>query len=411
MRVVFLTILFFLHLAGNFKIYLEHIEVTEYDKNMDKVASCDDEVTNSIMNIVNIASRKIHSGQRLDFAEALALYQEDDLLKLASLARIVKERKSGHNVYYNVNRHINLTNICVSGCPLCAFGCTADQEKAYVMELSEVIDVVRQTALDTPDISEIHMVSALHPDKPFSYYEDIVAAVKEVLPHVHLKAFTPVEIVHFAKISGFSIYHVLERLQVAGLDSLPGGGAEILDDRVRKIICPNKATTAEWIEVITTAHRLGLPTNATMLYGHIETIEERIQHLITLRDIQDQTGGFQAFVAFPFHPGNTGFAELQRVTSWEDLKMIALARLVLDNFDHIKAFWMMLTLPIAQLSLTFGADDLDGTVVEEKIIHAAGAKTKTGITKGEIIGLVEETGYNAVERDTFYRPLIISSGV
>jgi len=357
------------------------------------------------MNIVNSASGKIYSGERLNFAEALALYQSDDLLKLASLAQVVKERKSGHNVYYNVNRHINLTNVCVSGCPLCAFGCTAEDEKAYVMELADVIRIVRQTALDTPDIREIHMVSALHPDKPFSYYEDIVAVVKENLPNVHLKAFTPVEIVHFAKISGLTVRTVLERLQAAGLDSLPGGGAEILDDKVRTIICPNKATTAEWIDVMTTAHSLGLPTNATMLYGHIETVEQRIAHLITLREIQDLTGGFQAFVAFPFHPANTGFTQLHRVTSWEDLKMIALARLVLDNFDHIKAFWMMLTLPIAQLALTFGADDLDGTVVEEKIIHAAGATTKTGITKVEIIKLVGETGYRAVERDTFYRPL------
>ncbi len=363
------------------------------------------------MNVVKVASEKIRGGQRINFAEALALYQSDDLLALASLARIVKERKSGHNIYYNVNRHINLTNICTSACPLCAFACTADQERAYVMEQQEVMDVVRQTALDTPYISEIHMVSALHPDKPFSYYLNIVAGVKEILPKVHLKAFTPVEIVHFAKISGYSVKKVLAELKAAGLDSLPGGGAEILDDRVRKIICPNKATTAQWIEVITTAHALGLPTNATMLYGHIETIEERIHHLLTLRDIQDQTGGFQAFVAFPFHPGNTGFPELKRVTSWEDLKMIALARLILDNFDHIKAFWMMLTLPIAQLALTFGADDLDGTVVEEKIIHAAGAVTKTGITKAEIISLVAETGYQAVERDTFYRPMECVSGV
>jgi len=363
------------------------------------------------MDTVQIASEKIRSGERVDFAEALALYEQEDILQLASLARIVKERKSGAHVYYNVNRHINLTNICVSGCPLCAFGCKADQEKAYVMELADVTKIVRQTALDTPDITEIHMVSALHPDKPFSYYEDIVAAVKDILPHVHLKAFTPVEIVHFSKISGLTIREVLQRLQDAGLDSLPGGGAEILDDDVRKIICPDKASTAEWIEVITTAHALGLPTNATMLYGHIETIEQRIEHLLTLRNIQDETGGFQAFVAFPFHPDNTGFAHLERVSAWEDLKMIALARIILDNFDHIKAFWMMLTLPIAQLSLAFGADDLDGTVVEEKIIHAAGASTKTGITKGEIIKLIEEVGYIPVERDTFYQPRTNLTGV
>ncbi|EIW19890.1 MULTISPECIES: aminofutalosine synthase MqnE [Pelosinus] len=363
------------------------------------------------MNSIEIASRKIDKGERLNFTEALALYQHNDILKLAELARMVKERKSGQYVYYNVNRHINLTNICVSGCPLCAFGCKAEEQRAYVMQKSEVIEIVSQTMRETPDLSEIHMVSALHPDKPFSYYLDIVAAVKRAAPQVHLKAFTPVEIVHFANISQLGITAVLEQLKAAGLDSLPGGGAEILDDSVRKIICPNKATTAEWIDVITAAHSLGLPTNATMLYGHVETIEQRIQHLITLRDIQDRTGKFQAFIAFPFHPANTGFTNLQRVSSWEDLKMISLARLVLDNFDHIKAFWMMLTLPIAQLALTFGADDLDGTVVEEKIIHAAGATTKKGITKKEIISFVEETGYLAVERDTFYRPLKISSGV
>ncbi|MEN6566551.1 MAG: aminofutalosine synthase MqnE [Veillonellales bacterium] len=358
---------------------------------------------------VNLVSEKLLSGGRIDFAEALALYRENDLLALAGLARAIKEQKSGRDVYFNVNRHINLTNICASRCPLCAFACDADSERAYVLEKPDVVRMVREAAERSPELTEIHMVSALHPDKPFRYYLDIVAAVKQTLPAVHLKAFTPVEIVHFAKNSGLSVQAVLEQLKAAGLDSLPGGGAEILDDSVRKIICPNKASTAEWIGVITTAHRLGIPTNATMLYGHIESIEQRIQHLITLRNIQDQTKGFQAFVAFPFHPANTGFSQLSRVSSWEDLKMIALSRLILDNFDHVKAFWMMLTLPVAQLSLSFGVDDLDGTVVEEKIIHAAGAKTKTGITKAEIISLVRETGYVPVERDTFYNPLKILS--
>jgi len=357
------------------------------------------------MTLLDGAAAKAATGERLSFDEALALYQHNDLLQLGEFARNVKKRKSGQQVFFNVNRHINLTNICVSGCPLCAFGCKAENEKAYTMDKSEVVGIVRDTVRQTTDLTEIHMVSALHPDKPFEYYVDIVQAVKETAPHVHLKAFTPVEIAHFAKISGFTVQEVLQQLKSAGLDSLPGGGAEILDDEVRKVICPNKATTAQWIEVITTAHRLGIPTNATMLYGHIETVEQRIRHLITLRDIQDETGGFQAFVAFPFHPDNTGFVQLKRVTTWEDLKMIALARLVLDNFDHIKAFWMMLTLPIAQLALAFGVDDLDGTVEEEKIIHAAGAKTKKGITKAELVSLIKETGYLPVERDTFYRPL------
>ncbi|MEG6586852.1 aminofutalosine synthase MqnE [Dendrosporobacter sp. 1207_IL3150] len=363
------------------------------------------------MSILEAASTKINNGERISFEEALALYHSNNLLDLAKLARTIKERKSGRNVFFNVNRHINLTNICSAGCPLCAFGCKSENKQAFTLELEDVEKLIAETKEQSPDLTEVHMVSALHPDKPFSYYVDIVKIVKQNMPDVHLKAFTPVEIAYFAKIANLSVEQVLEQLKTAGLDSLPGGGAEILDDEVRKIICPNKATSAEWIEVITTAHKLGIPTNATMLYGHIETIEQRLRHLFTLRDIQDQTGGFQAFVAFPFHPDNTGFDQLKRVTSWEDLKMIALARIILDNIDHVKAFWMMLTLPIAQLALAFGVDDLDGTVVEEKIIHAAGAKTNKGITKAEIINLVQETGYIPVERDTFYQPLAIMSGV
>lgn len=357
------------------------------------------------MHILQYALDKAATGERLSFAEALSLYRMPDFLRLASLARAAKERRSGKSVFYNVNRHINLTNICRAGCPLCAFGCTGTAAQAYVMEVDEVAAVVKKTAETTAGLTEIHIVSALHPDKPFSYYVDVVETVKRLLPNVHLKAFTPVEIVHFAKIAGLGIDEVLAVLRKAGLDSLPGGGAEILDDTVRRVICPNKATTAEWIATVKEAHRQGILTNATMLYGHVETVEQRIHHLLTLREIQDETNGFQAFVAFPFHPGNTGLAERTRVSAWEDLKMVALARLVLDNIDHIKAFWMMLTLPVAQLALGFGADDLDGTVEEERIIHAAGAKTRTGITKPEIIRLIEETGYAAVERDTFYQPV------
>lgn len=352
--------------------------------------------------LVDTAATKAMHGERLDFAEALALYQHDDLLLLASLARRAKERKSGREVYFNVNRHINLTNICMARCPLCAFGRGADCEGAFVLGKEAVVAMVRQAAVEAPELTEIHMVSALHPDKPFEYYTDIVQAVKNELPQIHIKAFTPVEIWHFAKISGLTVHRVLELLKAAGLDSLPGGGAEILDDDIRRKICPHKAASREWIDVITTAHRLGIRTNASMLYGHIETVEQRLAHLITLRSIQDETGGFQAFVAFPFHPENTGLTHLKRVASWEDLKMIALARLVLDNIDHIKSFWMMLTLPVAQLSLAWGADDFDGTVVEEKIIHAAGAKTQMSISKQEIVKLILETGYIAVERDTFY---------
>lgn len=347
----------------------------------------------------------LNRGERLTLEQAIVLYEKADLLTLADAARRKKEEKTGKNVYFNVNRHINLTNICVSECPFCAFSCKEEDKQAYILEVEDVERIVQKTMQSMPDLTEVHMVSALHPKKTFDYYIDVVRAVKKHLPNVHLKAFTPVEIVHFAKIAGLTIEEVLTRLHEAGLDSLPGGGAEILDDMIRKEICPDKATTEEWITVMKTAHKLGILTNATMLYGHIETIEQRLGHLFTLRDIQDETGGFQAFVSFPFHPKNTKFEGIQPSTSWENLRMIAMARLILDNFDHIKAFWMMLTMPVAQLSLAFGVDDLDGTVGQERIIHAAGAATKTGTTKEEITRIVAETGYQAVERDTFYHPI------
>ncbi|MDT8900163.1 aminofutalosine synthase MqnE [Anaeroselena agilis] len=348
------------------------------------------------------AAAKLSRGGRLDPDEALALYEHNDLLLLAALARAAKERQSGRDVYFNVNRHINLTNICAARCPLCAFGRGRDDAGAYVMDREEVVAVARRAADESPDLSEIHMVSALHPDKPFAYYLDIVAAVRATLPGIHIKAFTPVEICHFAAVSGLPIDEVLRALKAAGLGSLPGGGAEVLDDAIRGVICPRKASSAQWTEVVKAAHRLGIPTNASLLYGHIETPRQRIEHLCKLRAIQDETGGFQAFVAFPFHPDNTGLPQLARVGAWEDLKMVAIARLVLDNFAHIKAFWMMLTLPVAQLALAFGADDLDGTVAEEKIIHAAGAKTGTSIAREDIVAIIREAGYVAVERDTFY---------
>ncbi len=356
------------------------------------------------------AIEKAKSGKRLSFEDALKIYHHDDLLEIAEAARLAKERKSGRQVFYNVNRHINLSNVCSSGCPLCAFACGKADEQAYAMQIEDVDELLASTLNKVEGVSEIHMVSSLHPDKQFSFYEDVVKLIKRRMPDVHLKAFTPVEIVHFAALAGMSVRQVLARLKYAGLDSLPGGGAEILDDEVRRVICPKKASSQEWIEVMETAHSLGMPTNATMLYGHVETIEQRIRHLLTLREIQDRTGGFQAFVSFPFHPENTALSHLKRVSAWEDMKMIALARLLLDNFEHIKAFWMMLTLPLAQLSLAFGVDDLDGTVEEERIIHAAGAKTGKGIGKRELEALIIEAGYQPVERDTFYQPIARAKG-
>lgn len=353
--------------------------------------------------VIERARERAERGDRLSLTDALALYEDNDLLFLAECARKAKERKSGRSVFYNVNRHINLTNICTSGCPLCAFQCREGDARGFVLERADIARILDE-AKEVRGLGEIHIVSALHPSKDFAYYLDVVKQVKAALPDVDIKAFTPVEIVHFSRITGKSVREVLTILKAAGLSSLPGGGAEILADRVRKEICPKKASAAEWIETIKTAHRLGIRTNCTMLYGHIETIEERFQHLIALREIQDETGGFQAFVSFPFHPANTQLAHLKRVGSWEDMKMMALSRLMLDNIDHIKAFWIMLTLPVAQLALGFGADDLDGTIGEEKIIHAAGARTNTGITRSRLRRIIREAGFEPVERDTFYHP-------
>ncbi|MBR4643231.1 MAG: CofH family radical SAM protein [Selenomonadaceae bacterium] len=357
------------------------------------------------MNVLEIAKEKISSGGRLNFDEILALYEDNDLLYLAESARRVKESKTGKKIFYTVNRHINLTNVCKANCPLCAYQCRSGSNRAFTLELEDVEEVVRG---QRSGVREIHIVSSLHPEKNFSYYLDAVKLVKKILPHVGINAFTPVEIVNFAQISGKSFSEVLSELIQAGVTSLAGGGAEILSERVRKIICPKKCSAAEWLEVMRTAHKLGLRTNASMMYGHIETIEERIEHLLKLRDLQDETGGFMAMMLFPFHPENTELGKkfnLRRVGSWEDLKMLALSRLVLDNFAHFKAFRIMLTLPIAQLALSFGADDLDGTIGEEKIIHAAGAKSSSIITREALEKIISEAGFQPVERDSFYREM------
>ncbi len=358
----------------------------------------------NIKNDLNVARNKAYLGERLTLKDALLLYENNDLLFLAECARKQKERKSGNKVFYLINRHINLTNICSSNCPLCAFQCKIGDNQSYTLEFDDINKILSEVK-NVKGLSEIHIVSALHPEKNFDYYIDTVKLIKKTLPDIDIRAFTPVEIVNFSIQSSKSIEEVLKILIDAGVNSLLGGGAEIFSERVRKIICPKKATAEEWLNVMKTAHHLGLKTNASVMYGHIETIEERIEHLIKLRDLQDETGGFQAFLMFPFHPDNTELGKkynLKRVSAWEDLKMIALSRLILDNFDHIKAFWVMLTMPIAQLALAFGVDDLDGTVGEEKIIHAAGSKEFKGITRNILNKIIKESGYIPVECDSFY---------
>lgn len=345
---------------------------------------------------------KVKNGIRLTREDGIALFQSNDLAWLGYLANLVRQRVSGEYVYYNVNRHINLTNVCTSRCDFCAFGCDADSLQSYTMDKEQVMEIAMQAARDE-DLREFHIVSGLHPDWPFEYYLDIIKSLKKSLPHIHLKAFTAVEITYFAEISGKSVKDVLIELHAAGLDSMPGGGAEILSDRVREELCPNKATATEWLNVAKTAHQLGIRSNASMLYGHIETLEERIDHLLSLRNLQDETGGFQTFICFPFHPSNTVLdGKIIQATVWDELKTMAISRLMLDNFKNIKAYWVMLTLPIAQLALAFGANDIDGTVSEEKIMHAAGAKSATSLTKEVIINTIRETGRIPVERDSMY---------
>ncbi|HXY50523.1 MAG TPA: aminofutalosine synthase MqnE [Terriglobales bacterium] len=346
---------------------------------------------------------KILAGTRLDAADALALYRTGDILGLGWLANRVRERLHGDKTYFNVNRHINPTNVCVASCRLCAFGRKKDTPGAYTMALEEAF----QTAASgySEAVTEFHIVGGLHPDLPFQYFLDLCSGLKQRFPQVHLKAFTMVEVAYLAKRAKLSIRETLEQLKDSGVDSLPGGGAEIFADRVRHIICDHKIDGEQWLETARTAHQLGLKSNATMLYGHLENDEDRVDHLLRLRTLQDETRGFQTFIPLAFHPDNTALQHLPKTTGMLDIKQIAVSRLVLDNFLHIKAYWQMLGPKIAQISLRFGADDLDGTVIEEKIYHDAGATTPQGMRRQELVRLIREAGREPVERDTLYRPV------
>ena len=348
-------------------------------------------------------AKKVLAGERLDAADGLLLYETDDLLGVGWLANYVREKKHGNVTYYNVNRHINPTNVCVAHCKLCAFGRSIDSPGAYTFALDEIYARAGEGVAE--GATEFHIVGGLHPDLPFSYYLDLIRGLKQRYPQVHLKAFTMVEVGYYARITKLSIRDTLIAMKDAGVDSLPGGGAEIFHPRVRKLICDHKVSGQRWLEIARTAHELGLRSNATMLYGHLETNEERVDHLIQLRTTQDKTGGFVTFIPLAFHPANTALAHIPPPTGFDDLKAIAVSRLMLDNFDHIKAYWIMLTPRIAQVALRFGANDLDGTVVEEKIYHDAGATTPENMTRAELERLIRAAGRVPVERDTRYNPV------
>jgi len=346
---------------------------------------------------------KVLNGARLSFEEGVTLFRTSDILGVGWLANVVRERLHGDTTFFNVNRHINPTDVCTASCRLCAFGKKAKDPRGYTMSLDQVWEVAGHGYSEA--VSEFHIVGGLHPELTLDWYCEMLRGLKARYPQVHLKAFTMVEIAYLAKRAKMSIRDVLIKLRDAGMDSQPGGGAEVFSERVRRIICDHKIDGNEWLDVAKISHELGIKTNCTMLYGHIETEEDRVDHLVRLREVQDQTGGFQTYIPLAFHPDNTSLSHIPKTTGYDDLRNIAVARLMLDNIPHIKAYWVMMSEAVAQIALRFGADDLDGTVVEEKIYHDAGAKTSQALRRGELLRLIREAGREPQERDTLYRPV------
>ncbi|MFZ6017946.1 MAG: CofH family radical SAM protein [Nitrospirota bacterium] len=365
---------------------------------------------------------KVLANRRLSEDDALELFETDDIFFLGDLASYIAEKKNGRKAYFIRNRHINPTNICVNRCRFCAFSRSKGEDEAFELTIDEIISKlkvqsskpkVQNSKFKTKNSSlithhsslpfrEVHIVGGLHPDWPFEYYLEMLSTIKRSFPKLHIKAFTAVEIDYMSRISGLGLKETLLALKRHGLDLMPGGGAEIFDGEVRNRLCPEKISGERWLEVMETAHIAGIKTNATMLYGHIENYGHRVDHLLRLRELQDRTGGFQAFIPLSYHPKNTEIGGFYS-SGIDDLKTIAVSRLVLDNFPHIKAYWIMLGEKISQLALLFGADDLDGTIVEEKITHSAGATTGESMTEEQLAHLIKMAGRIPVERDSFYR--------
>ncbi len=343
---------------------------------------------------------KVAVGQRLSGDDARDLLVCSDLIAVGALADHVRRRAVGDDVFFIANRHINHTNVCRNRCLFCAFSHDDGDADAFTLSVDQVVEKARETL--TGGITEIHIVGGEHPDLPFDYYLDMMRGLKELAPDVHIQAFTASEVAHLAKVSGLGVPETLTQLKDAGLGSLPGGGAEVFSGRVRDLICERKISGDEWLAVMRAAHGVGLKSNATMLYGHIETPDELADHMVRLRELQDETGGFNAFIPLSFQPANTGLSELPGPTGFDDLKVLAVGRLVLDNFRHIKAFWINVGLKLAQVSLSFGVNDLDGTVVEEKISHAAGVDTGQELSRAELVRVIRGAGRVPVERDTLY---------
>jgi aminodeoxyfutalosine synthase len=342
---------------------------------------------------------KVLTGKRLGFEDGVALYKSHDLLGIGRLANHVREQRHGDAAYFVWNTHINHTNVCVATCDFCAFAAKPNEARGYTMQLPEIFANV---AALPKSVREVHIVGGLHPTLPWSYFIDMMKGIKDVRPDIHVKAFTAVEIFFFHRLYRMSVEKVLAELKEAGLDSMPGGGAEIFAKETRDKIIQGKADGPQWLDVMREAHRQGIPTNATMLYGHVESVEDRVDHLLKLRALQDETGGFVTYIPLAFQPWEAPAMKLPETTGFDDLKAIAVGRLLLDNFPHIKSYWIMIGPRLAQVGLSFGADDLDGTVTEEKIAHDAGATTEQSMTVHELCRLIREAGRRPVERDTVF---------
>ena len=344
---------------------------------------------------------KIDAHERLTLDDGVRLFEGPDLLAVGWLANRVRERLHDGRTYYNHNIRIEATNVCVASCLFCSFArLKPGDDQAYTMSLEEVWDKLRVRAHEP--LTEIHVVNGLHPDLPFDYYTTLLSGFKKIRPDVHLKCFTAVEIAFFADLYGMTDEQVLRELMAAGLGSLPGGGAEVFAERVRRKICHDKCDAARYLAIHRTAHRLGMRSNVTMLYGHIETNAERVDHMLRARALQDETGGFQAFIPLAFHPDNNQMRKLPAPSAADTLRVHAVARLVLDNIPHVKAFWIATGVDVAQTSLWFGVDDLDGTVQEERIYHMAGARTPVALSTDQIRRLIRVAGRDPIERDTLY---------
>jgi aminodeoxyfutalosine synthase len=355
------------------------------------------------LGLADIAER-LDGGERLLLEDGVRLFECPDLHAVGHLANRQRERRHGARTYYNVNLRLEATNVCVASCLFCSFARLKPGDRdAYTMSLEQIFEKLRARAHQP--LTEVHVVNGLHPDLPFSYYTDMLRGLKAIRPRIHLKCFTAVEIAFFADLYGMTDEAVLRALMAAGLDSLPGGGAEIFAPRARRKIAPDKADAERYLAIHRLAHRLGMRTNVTMLYGHIETAEERVDHMLRARALQDETGGFQAFIPLAFHPDNNQMRKLPAPSAAETLRVHAVSRLMLDNIEHIKAFWIATGVEIAQLALWYGADDLDGTVQEEHIYHMAGSRTPESLTTGEIRRLIRAAGRQPVERDTLYNVL------